>query len=136
MLTLSCKANQCHHTFNPLPIEILVLQGYLSLRDISSLDIATCDVDLRSQFLNSLQSVKIRDDTELGRGDDFVTWIIKHQMKLLNFKGHVRSFTKKSADKMAAGQMKLGAIDDVQLNCSSFDDDIMIKIAECCGQTV
>jgi hypothetical protein len=71
-----------------LQIEILMLQGYLSVRNISYLDIAICNVDLRSLFLNSLQSVKIRDDTRGGTGDNFVEWIIERQIKILNFMGH------------------------------------------------
>jgi hypothetical protein len=62
--------------------------------------------------LNSLQSLKIRDDTVLGRGDNFVTWVIKRQIKLLNLKAHSGDFTKISADKMAVGKMKLDAIEE------------------------
>jgi hypothetical protein len=55
--------------------------------------------------------MKILDDTILGRGDNFVTWVIKRQIKLLNLKAHSSDFTRISADKMAAGKMKLDAIE-------------------------
>jgi hypothetical protein len=51
---------------NLLPIEILVPQQFPSLKDISHLDVAICNVDFRLLSLNSLQSVKIRDDTIVG----------------------------------------------------------------------
>jgi hypothetical protein len=51
---------------NLLPIEILVPQQYPSLKDISHLDVAICNVDFRLLSLNFLQSVKIRDDTIVG----------------------------------------------------------------------
>jgi hypothetical protein len=140
MLTRSCKvSNRKNETrkANLLPIEILVLQGFLSLKDVSHLDIAICDVDLRLLYLNSLQCVKIRDNTEFGRGDDFVTWVIKRQIKLLNFKEKNGTFTRISTDKIAIadGEMKLGAMEDFQLNNYSyinFHDDAVIMIAECC----
>lgn len=87
-----------------LPIEIVLFQGYLSIEDISHLDIAICNVNLRLELLNSLKFVKIRDHTFLGRGDNFVPWIIRYNLKLLNFKGNHRTFTKISAYKMAAGR--------------------------------
>jgi hypothetical protein len=46
------KTHRNDHTFSILPIEVLVLQGYLSVKSISNLDIAICDVDLRILFLN------------------------------------------------------------------------------------
>jgi hypothetical protein len=109
MLTRSCNAsNKINESregnLNLFPIEILVLQQYLSVKDISNLDIAICDIDSRLLFLNSLQSVKIPDDTILGRGDNFVSWVIKRQIKLLNLKAHSGDFTRISADKMAAGK--------------------------------
>jgi hypothetical protein len=107
------KANR-----NLLPIEILVIQQYLSVKDISSLDITICNVHLRSLFLNSLQSVKIQDDTISGRGDNFVTWVTKRQIKLLNLKAHSSDFTGISVDKMTAGKMKLDAIEEFQWNSS------------------
>jgi hypothetical protein len=59
---------------NLLPIEILVLQQYLSVKDVSNLNIAICDVDSRLSFLNSLQSLKIRDyNVSLGLEE---TWEI------------------------------------------------------------
>jgi hypothetical protein len=145
-----------------LPIEILVLQQYISVKDISHLDIAICDVDFRSLFLDSLQSVKIRDDNILGRGDDdFVAWVIKRQIKLLNLKAHSGNFTRMSVVKMAAGEMKLDTIEEFQRNSSprgkspitsaalrkivtycpmlklldldsSFKDVAIIRVAECC----
>jgi hypothetical protein len=119
ILNLSCNIpNKINETrkANLFPIEILVLQGHLSAKDVFYLEVAICDVDLRLPYLNSLQSVKILDNTELGRGDDFVTWIIKRQMKPINFKGQHGLFTRISAYKMADGQMKLGAIENFQLN--------------------
>jgi hypothetical protein len=78
--------------------------------------------------------VNIQDDTELGRGDKFVIWVIKRQVKLLNFIEQV-FFIKRSANKIAAGEMKLGTIEDFQLNSilsDSFHDDAVIQIAKCC----
>jgi hypothetical protein len=123
MLTRSCnvpnKENETRKAnLNLFPIEILVLQHLLSVKDISRLDIAICNVDSRLFFLNSLQSVKIRDDAILGRGDNFVTWVIKRQIKLINLKVHSGDFTRISADKMAAGEMKLDAIEEFQWNTS------------------
>lgn len=162
MLTRLCTAfdqknhirirNRNRHTFNSLPIEVLVLQGYFSVKDISNLDIAIYDSKLRSLFLSSLQSMKTRDDTKVGRGDDFVTWIIKRQIKLLNFIGLPSTFTRKSALKMATGLMKLDAIEDLTLptyfimiwnfspmlqrlnlsDCTTITDRAIIKVAECC----
>jgi hypothetical protein len=119
MLTRSCNASNKVNAsrevnINLLRIEILVLQQYLSVKDISNLDFAICNVDSRLLFLNSLQSVKIRDDTIVGRGDDFVTWVIKRQIKLLNLKAHSGDFTRISAYKMAAGKIKLDAIEGFQ----------------------
>jgi hypothetical protein len=112
MLTHSCndfnKVNESREAnLNLLPIKILVLQQYLSVKDISRLDIAICNVDSRLLFLNSLQSVKIRDDNILGRGDDFVIWVIKRQIKLLNLKAHSGDFTRISTDKMAARENEI-----------------------------
>jgi hypothetical protein len=42
-----------------VPIEVVVLQGYLSVKDPSYLDIAICGADLRSLLLNALQCAKI-----------------------------------------------------------------------------
>jgi hypothetical protein len=111
------QANQYHRKPNLLPLDIMMFQGYLSVKDVSILDIAICDIDLRFLFLNSLQNVKIRDDTAVGRGDEFVTWVIKRSIKFLNFKGHYCS-----ADKIAAGTMDLSAIDDFRSSNSSFHD--------------
>jgi hypothetical protein len=115
------KANR-----NSLPIEILVLQQYLSVKDISRLDIAICDVDLRLLFLSSLQSMKIRDYNISGRRDDFVTEVIKRQIKLLNLKVHSGDFTKISVDKMAAGKMKLDTIEELQWN-STFRCGVLLE---------
>jgi hypothetical protein len=133
------QANQYRHESYLLPLDIVMFQGYLSVKDVSILDIAICDVDLRSLFLNSLPNVKIRDDTAVGRGDEFVTWVIKRSIKLLNFKGREDDFfTVISADKIAAGSMDLSEIEDFQLSDDdylsffSLDDDAVIRIAECC----
>jgi hypothetical protein len=145
-------SNRIRHTNNFLPIEVLVLQGYLSVKDISNLDIAIGDDELRLLFLCSLQSIKIRDDAKVGRGDDFVTWIIKRQIKLLNFKGLPSTFTRKSALKMATGLMKLDVIEDLTLaryfiriwnfspmlqrlnlsDCTTITERAIINVAECC----
>jgi hypothetical protein len=116
MLTRLCNVSNKLIILNLLPIEILVLQKYLSVKDISNLDIAICNVDSRLLYLKSLQSVKIRDDTILGRGDNFVAWVIKRQIKLLNLKALSGDFTRISADKMAAGEMKLDAIEEFEWN--------------------
>jgi hypothetical protein len=107
-------------SFSLLPIEVLrvVLQGYLSVKDISCLDIAICNTDLRKIYLNALQSVKIRDEKESGRGDNFVSWVIKRHLKPSRFESHPRTFTRISAQKMAAGMMKLDAIEILNLNKS------------------
>jgi hypothetical protein len=86
----NCKADSDCDIIELL-IEILLFQGYLSADDISLLDIAIRKADLRKQFLESLKYLKIQDDTERegrGRGDNLVTWVIKRQVKLSNFKGH------------------------------------------------
>jgi hypothetical protein len=101
------------YVFNILPIEILMFLDYLSMKDISNLDIAICDVDLRLSFLNSFQ---IRDDTTKTQGDNFVTWIIKRQLKLLNFIAYLKTFTIVSADKMAAGMISLDAMEELHLH--------------------
>jgi hypothetical protein len=75
-----------------LPIEVLVLQVYLSIKDISCLDIAICDVNLRWLFLDSLQCVKVRDECQSGRGEFFLAWVIKRHIKLLNFIGCAITF--------------------------------------------
>jgi hypothetical protein len=130
MLTRSCSASndikesrkKFHDDNNTqlLPIEILMLQGYMSIEDINHLDIAICDADLRSLYLNSLQTVKIRDDTKVGRGNNFVTWAIKRQTKLKNFSGHHQKFTAMSANKMGAGQMRLDALKELELKHTIF----------------
>jgi hypothetical protein len=58
--------------------------------------------------------MKIRDDTILGREDIFVTWVIKCQLKLLNLMARSGDFTRMSTEKMAAGEMKLDAIEEFQ----------------------
>jgi hypothetical protein len=123
MLTRSCntydKGNETPKAnLNLLPFEILVLQQYLSVKDTSNLDIAICNIDSRLLLSNSLQSVKIRYDTILGRGDNFLTWVIKRQIKLLNLKAHSGSLTRISAHKMAAGKLKLDVINEFQRNFS------------------
>jgi hypothetical protein len=92
-----------------LPIDILVLQGYLSIKDIACLDIAICDVNLRSQCLDSLQCVKVRDDCQTDRGEYFLAWVIKRHIKLLNFRGCVRTFT-------IVKDMKFDAIEELEFH--------------------
>jgi hypothetical protein len=99
--------------FGFLPVEVLalVLQGYLSVEDISNLDVAICDANLRVVFLDAFQSLRIRDDEESGRRDNCVAWLIERNLTISNFKAHVSTFTRISADEMAAGTMKLDAIE-------------------------
>jgi hypothetical protein len=39
-----------------------------------------------------------------------VSWVMKHRIKLLNFIGHIETFTEMFANAMAAGSMKLDPI--------------------------
>lgn len=73
------KANPSRRISDIFPIEVLMLQGYFSVKDISHLDIAICDDQFRQVFLNSLQAIKICDDIVCDHGDNFVTWIIKRR---------------------------------------------------------
>lgn len=118
MLTRSSVASNqqkkdCLIMHGLLPIEILMLQGFLSIKDISHLDIAICEVNLRSKFLYSLQCVKIRDDFKVYRKEAFVAWVTKLHIKLLNFKGHASTFA-------MAKDMKLDAIEVLEFySCSN-----------------
>jgi hypothetical protein len=96
-----------------LPIEILMLQGYLTIKDVSHLHIAICDINLRALFLHSLRCVKIRDDSKLYRTEAFVAWVTKLHIKLLNFKGHASTFA-------MSKDMKLDAIEVLEFySCSN-----------------
>jgi hypothetical protein len=71
---------------------------------------------LRPAFLNYLQSVRLQDDTEEGRGDNFVIWIIKRKVELLSFIAHHTTMTTVSTNKMANGMMCLDALEKLRLN--------------------
>ncbi len=93
-----------------------MLQG-----NFSRLDIAICRANLRLRFSSALQSIKLTDDSEAGRGDNFVRWIIEHSIKLLNFEGHPITFTRLSAVKMANGLMRLQGIKELVLDNGAVD---------------
>lgn len=84
-----------------------MLQGQLSVYDISYLDVAICDTDLRLLLLNSLQSM---NGPKVGRGDNIMTWITRCQIKLLNSKAITDTFTNILLEKM-----KLDVIKELEL---------------------